>query len=254
MRLAYATVLMVVALLPAQAWDWDTHRFLADWICDHYSCGCYSEIEDGSVTPDRDFKDFSSHSCYDPSTCTLSSYYSCPTKNDCPAMEKADEWMKKAANAKSCERWKYVGIASHYFFDSKCKWHQVMNEDYKGCHKPFEDSVGDKIKRLGLSGWSVCKCDVCVSGKDFENWLQEFFKFADSYFEDAKPTTAIPTTTAPASQTQTPSSAETPPAVTTISKPATTPWIKDRTRIPGFEVAAAASAIATAALIRRKTI
>jgi len=185
MRGLLAALVLVFLSAEALAWDWDAHRYLAEEICRHYSCGCYAEIKDGSVIPDRDFQDFSYHSCYDPESCTPSSYYSCPTWKSCPAMDKAKEWMEKAAKAEGCERWKYVGIASHYFFDAKCVWHQVTNEDYYGCHKPFEDEVGEKVKRYGLSGWTVCKCSVCVSASNFRAWLEEFYAFADSYLQAA---------------------------------------------------------------------
>jgi len=181
-----ASILMF--LIPVSAWDWDTHRFLAEKICDHYSCKCHAEIKEGSIIPDRDFRDFSNHSCYDPSKCSPSSYWSCPYKRSCPAIDKAREWMEKAAKARECERWKYVGIASHYFFDSKCFWHQVTNEDYSNCHKPFEDEVGDKVISSGLSDWTVCKCGACVSSRDFESWLQEFYAFADGYLPKTNPT------------------------------------------------------------------
>ncbi len=72
-------LLLILLAVPSSAWDWDTHRHIAEEICSHYSCGCYAEIKDGSVIPDRDFQDFSYHSCYDPESCTPSSYYSCPT-------------------------------------------------------------------------------------------------------------------------------------------------------------------------------
>ena len=59
--------------------------------------------------------------------------------------------MEKAAKAQECERWKYIGIASHYFFDSKCFWHQVTNENYSNCHKPFEDQAGDVFNYTGVT-------------------------------------------------------------------------------------------------------
>jgi len=238
-------LLLLLATGTALAWDWDTHRFLAEKICDHYSCKCYDEIKEGSIIPDRDFKDFSNHSCYDPSNCSPSSYWSCPYKRSCPAVENAGEWMERAAKAQGCERWKYVGIASHYFFDSKCFWHQVTDEDYSNCHKPFEDGVGDKVKALGLSGWTVCKCGACVSGKDFERWLQEFYAFADGYLQPETPQ-ATPWTPAPA-KTPTPT-----PTPAPTSTPKHAPGV-DAVITPGFEVVLALSALAFAALTIKRS-
>jgi hypothetical protein len=237
-------LLLLLAIETALAWDWDTHRFLAEKICDHYSCKCYAEIKEGSIIPDRDFKDFSNHSCYDPSNCSPSSYWSCPYWKSCPAIDKAREWMERATKAQGCERWKYVGIASHYFFDSKCFWHQVTDEDYSNCHKPFEDGVGDKVKVLGLSGWSVCKCGACVSGRDFESWLQEFYAFANGYLQPTPKTTTPQVTPTP-----TPTTTHTiTPTFTPTGSPSMTPT---GVKAPGFEIVLALSALAFAIFVRK---
>jgi len=151
-------------------------------------------------------------------------------------MEKAKGWMEKAAKAKGCERWKYVGIASHYFFDSKCIWHQVMNEDYYSCHKPFEDEAGEKIRRHGLSDWSVCKCGACVAAENFKAWLEEFYAFADGYLQPKTPTPApIPTADTPI------------PIPTTTGTPIPTPTAdtpeKRVPKTPGFDAVAALFAL-----------
>ncbi len=216
-------VLFLFLIAPAAAWDWDAHRHLAEKVCEHYDCRCMDEIVDGSMIPDRDFKDFSSHSCYS-SPCTDGAYWDCPVRKDCPAMEKAKEWMMRAASAQGCERWKYVGIASHYFFDARCFWHQVTNEDYERCHKPFEDDVGRKI---GLAEWKVCKCDVCVSSKDFERWLEEFYVFTASYLSAEPPSTSGQKTVTPPPQIQ-----------------------KLKEKIPGFETVTAILALLF--VLRRK--
>jgi hypothetical protein len=152
--------------------------------------------------------------------------------------------MERATKAQGCERWKYVGIASHYFFDSKCFWHQVTDEDYSNCHKPFEDGVGDKVKALGLSGWTVCKCGACVSGRDFESWLQEFYAFANGYLQPTPKTTTpqvtptpTPTTTRTITHTFTPT-----------GSPSMTPT---GVKAPGFEIVLALSALAFAVFVRK---
>jgi len=165
-------------------------------------------------------------------------------------MDKAREWMEKAAKAEGCERWKYVGIASHYFFDAKCVWHQVTNEDYYGCHKPFEDEVGEKVKRYGLSGWTVCKCGVCVSASNFRAWLEEFYAFADSYLQPAPAPTPASTPTPTPTPAPTPAPAPTPTPAPTTPLPADTPE-KKSPRTPGFEAAAALIALAAGLALRR---
>ena len=162
----------------AKAWDWDTHKWIAEKICNDFNCQCLSEIKEGSIIPDRDFKDFRNHVYYNPNTCKPSPYYTCPSYFNDAALRETNYWLNKAKDASSCERWKYIGIASHYFFDSKVIWHQVINESYYGCHKPFEDKVGEKFK-YGEKNWTVCQCEQCVSYDDFLLWIEEFERKLD---------------------------------------------------------------------------
>ncbi len=170
-------IVFIVVFLSSQflsvAWDWDTHRWIAEKICNDFNCQCLSEIKEGSIIPDRDFKDFRNHVYYNPNTCKPSPYYKCPKYFNDAALRKTDYWLNKAKEASGCERWKYIGIASHYFFDSKVIWHQVVGESYYECHKPFEDKVGEKFK-YGEKNWTVCHCEQCVSYDDFLLWIEEF--------------------------------------------------------------------------------
>jgi hypothetical protein len=146
---------------------------LAEQICNNFDCGCLGDIKSGSIAPDKVFRDFRDHHYYNPSICTPSSYYTCPTYYDDIALEKADYWLDRARSDSGCDMWYDIGVASHYFFDSKAIWHQVRDEDYNECHKPFETEVGDKFK-YGYTDWSVCRCEECVSYSDFFPWISEF--------------------------------------------------------------------------------
>ncbi|GEM_PF-3220962 len=193
-------LLFFILVAPAQAWDWDTHQWLAERVCEDLACPCLDTIKEGSLVPDRDFKDFRNHHHYDPKTCKPSPYYKCPTRYDDVALDKTRYWLERAGDAEGCERWEYIGIASHYFFDSKDIWHQVQDEDYYGCHKPFEDAVGEKFA-AGETNWSVCRCGACVSYGDFLKWVGEFEGMVEEYLMVPAETTAetasvteIPTT------------------------------------------------------------
>lgn len=166
--------IILFSVTPAYAWDWDTHRWLAEKICNDLNCSCIAEIKDGSVDPDRNSGDRACcHHYYNPSTCTPSQYYTCPTKYDDITLRRMEDNLGTSKYYSDCTKWYYIGRASHYFFDSKVIWHQVQNESYDNCHKPFEDEVGYNFY-LNKTDWKVCKCDQCVSYSDFLPWITEF--------------------------------------------------------------------------------
>ena len=112
--------LILILTLAVLSWDWDVHRWAGDQICDYLNCGeCRDEMVNGAVAPDRDFRDFTNHHCYNTSwTCPASStdQWTCPTKNDCPALEKTEVWL--ANKTEGCSYYYNIGVASHYFSDS----------------------------------------------------------------------------------------------------------------------------------------
>jgi len=173
MRLAFLAFL--VLLSASFSWDWDTHQWFAARICDYYGCGCMEEIRNGSIAPDRDFRDTANHHLYDPSTCKNSSYYSCPAEYDDIAIQKMREYLDKVPNIGpiDCQDWYNIGVASHYYLDSKVIWHQVKGEDYDKCHEPFETKVGEYFKK-GVVDFSVTKCGETVYGSDFSGYMDEF--------------------------------------------------------------------------------
>jgi len=258
-------LLLLLLIFPVQGWDWDTHRWFAERLCNDFSCGCLQEIKDGSIAPDRDFRDTGLHHCYDPLSCTESNYWDCPTARKCPAMDKASEWLEKAKTMSGCGKWYAIGVASHYWLDAKCFWHQVQNEDYNACHKPFEDKVGDRFYKK-QTGWTVCQCDVCVSYSDFEQWYAEFRGIvaealkAPAITPTPTPSTPVKTTPAPVITTtpDTTPVSTTPvynqtPSMTTPVKTTPTPVVTPKTtpvpaitpkKIPGFEIAPAILAVA----------
>ncbi|MCS7144618.1 MAG: zinc dependent phospholipase C family protein [Archaeoglobaceae archaeon] len=236
-------LVLVLLLSPTLAWDWDTHRWFAEKVCDEFNCNCYLEIKNGSIAPDRDFKDTNLHHCYDPSTCIEGDEWKCPTIKRCPAMDKAEEWLEKAKVETGCNKWYALGVASHYWLDSKCFWHQVQDENYTVCHKPFEDKVGDRFYK-GQTAWEVCQCDVCVSYSNFESWLSEFKGLVlSSQTPDITQATPTPTTTP-----TTPETIKT-PKTDVISTPVQS---KDLKKIEGFEILLALSAMALLGLRWRK--
>jgi hypothetical protein len=171
MRKSSLVILLLLAPVVVQAWNWDTHRWVATQLCGRMGCGnCSEYFTNGSIAPDKDFRDTANHHAYNTSWSCPSGNWTCPAKNDFVAFTKAEEWLNKSRNATGCEKYYDIGVASHYWFDAHVFWHKVQNEDYDHCHAPFETSVGDKIGTT----FSVEKCGVTVTSADFDVWLNEF--------------------------------------------------------------------------------
>lgn len=230
---------LLFLILPAQAWDWDTHRWFAEKLCNDFECECYSEIKAGSIAPDKDFKDTSLHHCYNPLSCIEGDNWDCPTVKRCPALDKTSEWLEIAKTREGCEKWYAIGVASHYWLDAKCFWHQVQNESYETCHKPFEDKVGDRFYKK-QTGWTVCQCDVCVSYSDFEQWYLEFKDVVAEALKAPALTSTTPATHVPEVQT--------PEVTTTVS----TPLLKIP-KTPSFEIILAVMALTLVAFACRRS-
>lgn len=183
-----SALLLFLLLLsqPASAWDWDAHEWMASEVCASLDCGCEAEIVNGSTVPDRVFRDFINHHCYNLSWGCPEGDWECPAEDDCPALEKADEWLVFAESAEGCDRWYYRGIALHYYSDSFVFWHRVEGESYKYCHEPLETAVGEELKKedswlwriLGWFGiersWQVCECGVCAEKAELEGIVRGF--------------------------------------------------------------------------------
>ncbi|MBU4246679.1 MAG: hypothetical protein ABIF85_01975 [Nanoarchaeota archaeon] len=191
-----AFVLTLLVSSDAFAWQWETHSTLAEKVCRDFNCGCIEEIRDAAVIPDRDFKDTINHHCYLLNrsvsevlkglkligefhdnlsvSCEPSEYYDCPKKNNCPALEKMQFWLEKSEKALGCEQWKNVGIASHYYFDSRVFWHKTQGEDYNKCHEPFEGKVEKKFDANDGSDWTITACDAQENYANMVSYVNDF--------------------------------------------------------------------------------
>jgi hypothetical protein len=167
-------VLVFVSLLllsSGLSWDWTTHQYAAREICSYVGCGgCLEAMLNGSIAPDRDFKDNINHHCYDPSHDCPNGDWICPDRFDCPALEKSDEWLTKSREAIGCEKFYDIGVASHYYLDSRVFWHQVTKEDESNCHARFEKLVGENIN----NDFNVSVCGINITKADFEGYVSGF--------------------------------------------------------------------------------
>ena len=167
---------ILVMVAPALSWDWPTHQYAAREICNYTGCGdCLQAMLNGSIAPDRDFKDTVNHHCYEITQNCPEGNWTCPNRTDCPALAKAQEWLQKAAVDAGCNKSYDVGVASHYFLDSKVFWHTVAGEDYENCHAEFEHDVGLQIEsdfNLSVCGVGITKAEFGGYVKGFENGAQ----------------------------------------------------------------------------------
>ncbi len=144
-----AFVLFFVSTGFANAWDWDAHRYIARQALAPLlleSPACAGAADEGSVFPDNVSRDFANHHCYN-SVCPANDSNYCPQKLDCPAVEKARMLVLNASNEEGCAKIFSLAVASHYLSDAVDVMHELVNEDYEGCHKPFEDKVGNAVKK-----------------------------------------------------------------------------------------------------------
>ncbi|MCK4967811.1 MAG: hypothetical protein KAS12_02035, partial [Candidatus Aenigmarchaeota archaeon] len=179
----YLFILMFLLPTPTYAWWNNTHGALAEKVCMDFNCSCVSSMTEWANIPDAVFKDMINHHDYNLSdSCPKSSEWVCPTKNDFKASKKMNEYLKSASMKTGCDRWKDIGIASHYFFDTKVFWHTVQKENYFKCHKAFEEKINNRFVS-GDVDWTECTCGVCVSYDEFEPWVYEFEEKIT--FEDA---------------------------------------------------------------------
>ncbi|NOQ37403.1 hypothetical protein GQ472_00815 [archaeon] len=194
--------ILLIMVQPGYAWDWDTHEALVEQVCIDFGCGCFDEIKNGSIVPDKVFRDNFYHHCYNLSEeCPESDegLWQCPTKDECPTYEKEKEWLEISKSKDGCEKWYAIGVASHYFFDSKVFWHRVQKEEYYKCHQKFERDVGDEFVKdresivrriliaLGLNEWEVCACGICTTRSELMGYALDFTEtLEDMGFERKK--------------------------------------------------------------------
>jgi len=164
-------VSLLLLLSSGLSWDWTTHQYAAREICSYVGCGdCLPDMLNGSIAPDRDFKDYINHHCYDPLQGCPNGDWVCPDRFDCPALEKSDEWLTKSQQDFGCEKFYDIGVASHYYLDSRVFWHQVSKEDESSCHAKFEELVGENIN----NDFNVGACGINITKADFEGHVNAF--------------------------------------------------------------------------------
>lgn len=187
-KLVFILAFFMLIMPIAYAWKWETHEYLAEQVCEQIDWCIVDCMKNGSVAPDRDFKDFINHHVYrdcikaDAEWCEGESCYDCSQGDitDDVAIRKYIHWLLEARdeNEDLCLKSYYVGVASHYFFDSKDFFHQTKGESERS-HSDFEQIVQENMKK---SGWYGCAYEVCLNNSDFNKWESEFLSEKDRIF------------------------------------------------------------------------
>lgn len=172
-------LLTLLIIIPsASSWGYMTH----EWFCERL----YENNKDlrelitnkeeflrGCIAPDKEYDDQNNHHCYAAAECKkintssinpgtvvyFEDIKSCINNEyfDCPTLIKFDESVKNA----TVEDFSfYLGVSTHYITDAHVPVHQIMGEDYYGCHAPFERKINEKLER-DEKDWVVTEnCDI----------------------------------------------------------------------------------------------
>lgn len=171
-------ILMIVLLLStAVAWDFEVHEALAGEACDFLHCGeCKDIMVNASTEPDWLFKDQRKHHYYSTAWNCPEGNWTCPKHDDFIALEKVHEWLLNSTIATACNKYYAIGVASHYFYDSKVFWHRVQKEPWWK-HKQWEEDVG----LIYGEDFTYSKYGVTISSADFKVWKAEFYSMLEDY-------------------------------------------------------------------------
>ncbi len=165
-------IIMVLLLPVSYAWKAETHQNIVEYIYlslpeDAQSKLDLEKLKEGSVMPDRDFKDFKKH------------HYPA-------ALNEAHKWLNNGTDLSL-----NLGIASHYMADSFAAPHNIAGEKYSD-HNYFEQQVkyyypvsvcmdyGFKLENLGIGVNNKKDWDLWLKTKDKsipENEVEESTKF-----------------------------------------------------------------------------
>jgi len=172
-------ILIILLLYTGTATSWGpiVYDNAAERICDRYDCACKDPVKNAVMIPENTFRDSPSHHCYN-ITPKYDQYivdeWKTPVSNDCPAGERMDIWLSEAKEQYGCNMWRSIGIALHYYLDSKEFWNTVILTN-KSCVRDYDTSIDEYIK-YGGQEWETCNCGICTTREDYEGLLQEFIE------------------------------------------------------------------------------
>lgn len=143
--------LIFLILIPESfAWKAETHQNIIEYIYLHLPEDTQMQLDlkklkEGSVMPDRNFKDFKKHHYPD-------------------SLKEAEKWLNNNSD-KSLN----IGVASHYITDSFSAPHQVSRESYYD-HSRFEGQVEHYYPDVECRDYGFSLDDLGKASKNSNDW------------------------------------------------------------------------------------
>jgi hypothetical protein len=170
-----ALLALITLSVDSPAWGTAVYEKAAEHVCGEYNCGCMNVMKEAVMLPETTFRDGPRHHCYN-STLRYGNqsidFWKTPSSKDCPALESMEAWLNKSKGQTGCQFWRSIGIALHYFLDSKEFWNTVV-EANKTCVREFEEMVDDYVK-YGGGEWEACRCLACTTDDELKGMLAEY--------------------------------------------------------------------------------
>ena len=148
-------ILLLFLIPTVNAWSWDTHQNIIEYVYIALPVEVQTQInltklKEGSVIPDRDFKDHKFH------------HYP-------ESLVEAKKWLNNNTDLSL-----NLGIASHYITDSFAAPHNIFGENYYQ-HAAFENQVKKYYPNVECNDYGLKLEDLkhaTKNSKDWELWLK----------------------------------------------------------------------------------
>jgi len=187
--------IIVILSYNVSAWTKITQEYMANEVCKAIpECnGHYNEImKTYSMYPDRWYAypfTYKYHYNTFPLKNCPTGNWACPDYYDQGALKGTALFLNESYQMQGIEKWKYIGMASHYYMESGEFWHIVRQEDYLRCHKKMEQ-LFDKEFSENKTNFTICTCGVCQDSKGLftlKNNLVRYIKnnSTPKYFPDS---------------------------------------------------------------------
>ena len=172
----------IILSSPVHAWTRYTQEYMANSVCSEFSdCnGKYNDlVKSYSMYPDRwytyPFTYKYHYNSYIDINCTKGDWV-CPDYYNQGALKGTAMFLNISHTKTGSEKWKYIAIAGHYFFESEEFWHKVRQEDYFACHKKMEQ-LFDKEFLMNHTDFVVCTCNICENSTRLFELKKEFIEY-----------------------------------------------------------------------------
>jgi len=199
-KLVWLILALVVVAVPITLADWglETHKFFAKQVCNSTTSGsgcdsCATEMQGGAVYPDTVLKNSIDqhiyHQCVDANEMWCDPGKLCQTCfegeiTDSVGLDRMNEALARAKTADGCTVWRNVGIAGHYYFETKLYWNNVKGEtDF--CRNTYTQDIEGQIQD-DLVVFNTTRCGISVTDENITEWAIEFAGIAEGSLPSAQ--------------------------------------------------------------------